>query len=181
MLVTIKQSRGKICLLPEVIKKGFERSFRTYSYNKWILMAKQCFCLYLWCWEQHWLCWWKVRWGFGKTMLMKAKGDRSGFQQVLQFSGQHCTWMWCKCHHGFSFQIYQELDNLASEYGNIVSKIQIGESYEKRPLYVLKVWYITSQTVWVHMNTEILTSTSGVDAAQFSLVCRGSFFTGWGL
>ncbi|XP_046762967.1 carboxypeptidase A2 isoform X4 [Gallus gallus] len=34
--------------------------------------------------------------------------------------------------------IYQELDNLASEYGNIVSKIQIGESYEKRPLYVLK-------------------------------------------
>uniref|UniRef100_A0A669QAT9 Carboxypeptidase A2 n=2 Tax=Phasianus colchicus TaxID=9054 RepID=A0A669QAT9_PHACC len=34
--------------------------------------------------------------------------------------------------------IYQELDNLASEYGNIVSKIQIGESYEKRPLYALK-------------------------------------------
>ncbi|POI33256.1 hypothetical protein CIB84_002991 [Bambusicola thoracicus] len=35
--------------------------------------------------------------------------------------------------------IYQELDNLASEYGNIVSKIQIGESYEKRPLYALKI------------------------------------------
>ncbi|OXB58048.1 hypothetical protein ASZ78_007707 [Callipepla squamata] len=35
--------------------------------------------------------------------------------------------------------IYQELENLASEYGNVVTKIQIGESYEKRPLYVLKV------------------------------------------
>ncbi|KAM6283521.1 carboxypeptidase A2-like [Spheniscus humboldti] len=34
--------------------------------------------------------------------------------------------------------IYAELDHLASEYSNIVSKLQIGESYEKRPLYVLK-------------------------------------------
>ncbi|KFU98457.1 Carboxypeptidase A1, partial [Tauraco erythrolophus] len=34
--------------------------------------------------------------------------------------------------------IYEELDNLASEYSNVVSKLQIGESYEKRPLYVLK-------------------------------------------
>nr|XP_009935879.1 PREDICTED: carboxypeptidase A2 [Opisthocomus hoazin] len=34
--------------------------------------------------------------------------------------------------------IYAELDNLASEYSDIVSKLQIGESYEKRPLYVLK-------------------------------------------
>ncbi|XP_032063236.1 carboxypeptidase A2-like isoform X1 [Aythya fuligula] len=35
-------------------------------------------------------------------------------------------------------QIYEELDNLASEYSNVVSKLQIGQSYEKRPLYVLK-------------------------------------------
>ncbi|NWS77549.1 CBPA2 Carboxypeptidase, partial [Crotophaga sulcirostris] len=34
--------------------------------------------------------------------------------------------------------IYAELDNLASQFSNIVRKIQIGESYEKRPLYVLK-------------------------------------------
>ncbi|KFZ54035.1 Carboxypeptidase A1, partial [Antrostomus carolinensis] len=34
--------------------------------------------------------------------------------------------------------IYAELDHLASEYSNIVCKFQIGESYEKRPLYVLK-------------------------------------------
>ncbi|XP_053912892.1 carboxypeptidase A2 isoform X2 [Cuculus canorus] len=34
--------------------------------------------------------------------------------------------------------IYAQLDNLASEFNNIVSKIRIGESYEKRPLYVLK-------------------------------------------
>ncbi|XP_074020081.1 carboxypeptidase A2-like isoform X1 [Numenius arquata] len=35
-------------------------------------------------------------------------------------------------------QIYAELDHLASEYSSFVSKHQIGESYEKRPLYVLK-------------------------------------------
>ncbi|NXL87147.1 CBPA2 Carboxypeptidase, partial [Alectura lathami] len=34
--------------------------------------------------------------------------------------------------------IYQELDNLAAEYSDIVSKLQIGESYEGRPLYVLR-------------------------------------------
>ncbi|XP_064309292.1 carboxypeptidase A2-like [Phalacrocorax carbo] len=34
--------------------------------------------------------------------------------------------------------IYAELDHLASEYSRIVSKLQIGVSYEKRPLYVLK-------------------------------------------
>uniref|UniRef100_A0A8B9TJN9 Carboxypeptidase A2 n=1 Tax=Anas platyrhynchos TaxID=8839 RepID=A0A8B9TJN9_ANAPL len=40
-------------------------------------------------------------------------------------------------YHSLS-SIYEELDNLASEYSNIVSKLQIGQSYEKRPLYVLK-------------------------------------------
>uniref|UniRef100_A0A8C8BI16 Carboxypeptidase A2 n=1 Tax=Otus sunia TaxID=257818 RepID=A0A8C8BI16_9STRI len=34
--------------------------------------------------------------------------------------------------------IYAELDHLVSEYSDIVSKLQIGQSYEKRPLYVLK-------------------------------------------
>ncbi|NXA47826.1 CBPA2 Carboxypeptidase, partial [Nothocercus julius] len=34
--------------------------------------------------------------------------------------------------------IYEELDNLAQEHSSIVSKLTIGESYEKRPLYVLK-------------------------------------------
>ncbi|KFU85177.1 Carboxypeptidase A2 [Chaetura pelagica] len=34
--------------------------------------------------------------------------------------------------------IYGEMDNLVSEYRNIMSKFQIGQSYEKRPLYVLK-------------------------------------------
>uniref|UniRef100_A0A8C3K1J4 Carboxypeptidase A2 n=1 Tax=Calidris pygmaea TaxID=425635 RepID=A0A8C3K1J4_9CHAR len=34
--------------------------------------------------------------------------------------------------------IYAELDHLASEYSSFVSKHKIGESYEKRPLYVLK-------------------------------------------
>uniref|UniRef100_A0A8D0EIR9 Carboxypeptidase A2 n=1 Tax=Strix occidentalis caurina TaxID=311401 RepID=A0A8D0EIR9_STROC len=43
-----------------------------------------------------------------------------------------------KWHRDFSFQIYAELDHLVSEYSDIVSKLQIGQSYEKRPLYVLK-------------------------------------------
>ncbi|NXK17831.1 CBPA2 Carboxypeptidase, partial [Arenaria interpres] len=34
--------------------------------------------------------------------------------------------------------LYAELDHLASEYSSFVSKHKIGESYEKRPLYVLK-------------------------------------------
>ncbi|KFO85285.1 Carboxypeptidase A2 [Buceros rhinoceros silvestris] len=35
-------------------------------------------------------------------------------------------------------EIYAELDRLAAEYSSVVSKLQIGQSYEKRPLYVLK-------------------------------------------
>ncbi|NWU93763.1 CBPA2 Carboxypeptidase, partial [Upupa epops] len=35
-------------------------------------------------------------------------------------------------------EIYAELDHLASDYSNLITKLQIGESYEKRPLYVLK-------------------------------------------
>ncbi|XP_014463005.1 carboxypeptidase A2 [Alligator mississippiensis] len=34
--------------------------------------------------------------------------------------------------------IYTAMDDLAAEYHGLVSKLQIGESYEKRPLYVLK-------------------------------------------
>ncbi|XP_043943087.1 carboxypeptidase A1-like [Protopterus annectens] len=35
-------------------------------------------------------------------------------------------------------EIYSWIDSLVSEYPNLVSKLQIGSSYEKRPLYVLK-------------------------------------------
>ncbi|KAH0617198.1 hypothetical protein JD844_029018 [Phrynosoma platyrhinos] len=35
--------------------------------------------------------------------------------------------------------IYQAMDDLVAEYPQLVSKQQIGESYEKRPLYVLKI------------------------------------------
>uniref|UniRef100_A0A8D0G6M1 Carboxypeptidase A2 n=1 Tax=Sphenodon punctatus TaxID=8508 RepID=A0A8D0G6M1_SPHPU len=34
--------------------------------------------------------------------------------------------------------IYEAMDNLAAEYSHLMSKHQIGESYEKRPMYVLK-------------------------------------------
>ncbi|NXY83618.1 CBPA2 Carboxypeptidase, partial [Alcedo cyanopectus] len=35
-------------------------------------------------------------------------------------------------------EIYAELDHLKAEYSNLITKIQIGKSYENRPLYVLK-------------------------------------------
>ncbi|XP_067390982.1 carboxypeptidase A2-like [Emydura macquarii macquarii] len=35
-------------------------------------------------------------------------------------------------------EIYTALDNLAAEYPSLVSKQKIGESYEKRPMYILK-------------------------------------------
>lgn len=79
------------------------------------------------------------------------------FNRCYGWSGKHCIQTECKYCHGFSFQIYEELDNLASEYSNIVSKLQIGQSYEKRPLYVLKVWsYSISWTLSVHMCMDIL-------------------------
>uniref|UniRef100_A0A8B9ITS9 Carboxypeptidase A2 n=1 Tax=Amazona collaria TaxID=241587 RepID=A0A8B9ITS9_9PSIT len=38
----------------------------------------------------------------------------------------------------YFIESWNELDHLASAFNNIVQKIQIGESYEKRPLFVLK-------------------------------------------
>ncbi|XP_051857006.1 carboxypeptidase A4-like isoform X2 [Antechinus flavipes] len=35
-------------------------------------------------------------------------------------------------------QLYREMANIASEYPQIVKRLKIGESFEKRPLYVLK-------------------------------------------
>ncbi|KAL2308866.1 hypothetical protein Nmel_005036 [Mimus melanotis] len=54
-------------------------------------------------------------------------------------SGEECSdffWPFCKL-SSIQYPINAELDHLASEY-SFVEKIQIGESYEKRPLYVLK-------------------------------------------
>ena len=36
-------------------------------------------------------------------------------------------------------QIYDFMDLLAAEHPQLVSKLQIGSSYEGRPIYVLKV------------------------------------------
>lgn len=38
-----------------------------------------------------------------------------------------------------SFQIYNWMDNFVTEYSDIVSKIQIGHSFENRSILVLKV------------------------------------------
>lgn len=34
------------------------------------------------------------------------------------------------------------MDEIAAEYPHLVSKYQIGETYEKRPLYILKVLFV---------------------------------------
>ncbi|KYO38851.1 carboxypeptidase A5 [Alligator mississippiensis] len=45
-------------------------------------------------------------------------------------------------------EIYSWMDDLVAQHPDLVSKIQIGESYEKRPLYVLK--FSTGRTVKTH-------------------------------
>lgn len=36
-------------------------------------------------------------------------------------------------------QIYSWMDSMVADHPNLISKVQIGFSYEKRPMYVLKV------------------------------------------
>lgn len=38
-----------------------------------------------------------------------------------------------------SFQIYSWMDTLVAKYPNLVTKQEIGRTYENRPMYVLKV------------------------------------------
>lgn len=74
-------------------------------------------------------------------------------------------YLWGRCHHGFPLQIYAELDRLAAEYGSIVSKLQIGQSYEKRPLYVLKVRH-SSPNVCERAGVHTPTYMCVIDAVQ---------------
>ncbi|NXX23741.1 CBPA1 Carboxypeptidase, partial [Podargus strigoides] len=68
-----------------------------------------------------------------QVVLDKEKQDMAYSQQRERSSN---TFNYATYHTLDS--IYAELDHLASEYSSTVSKLQIGESYEKRPLYVLK-------------------------------------------
>ncbi|XP_035422479.1 carboxypeptidase A2-like [Cygnus atratus] len=68
-----------------------------------------------------------------QAVLDREKQDMVASQQMERSSNTFNYGIY----HSLS-SIYEELDNLASEYSNIVSKLQIGQSYEKRPLYVLK-------------------------------------------
>lgn len=47
-------------------------------------------------------------------------------------------------------QIYDFMDLLAAEHPQLVSKLQIGSSYEGRPIYVLKV---TGTCQWMYVST----------------------------
>ncbi|NXO03667.1 CBPA2 Carboxypeptidase, partial [Rhinopomastus cyanomelas] len=90
-------------------------------------------------------------------------------------------------------EIYAELDRLASEHSDLVTKIQIGESYEKRPLYVLKFstggtdrpaiwldagihsreWVTQASAVWI---AKKIASDYGTDASVTSLLDKMDLF-----
>ncbi|TFJ99641.1 Carboxypeptidase A1 [Platysternon megacephalum] len=61
-----------------------------------------------------------------EAMMVSRKFERSS--NSFSFSSYHTI-----------EEIYSWMDNLVAENPDLVSKIQIGQSYEKRPLYVLKI------------------------------------------
>lgn len=60
-----------------------------------------------------------------RTMMLSRRMERSANE--FNFASYHTL-----------EEIYDWMDTLVADHPNLVSKIQIGESYEKRPLYVLK-------------------------------------------
>ncbi|XP_021239915.1 carboxypeptidase A1-like [Numida meleagris] len=60
-----------------------------------------------------------------RTMMLSRRMERRANQ--FNFASYHTL-----------EEIYDWMDTLVADHPNLVSKIQIGESYEKRPLYVLK-------------------------------------------
>lgn len=63
-------------------------------------------------------------------------GGRRIFGDTLGFTSSLLNCLSSKLH---SFQIYSWMDNLVTEHSDIVSKIQIGHSFENRSILVLKV------------------------------------------
>ncbi|POI33255.1 hypothetical protein CIB84_002992 [Bambusicola thoracicus] len=61
-----------------------------------------------------------------RTMMLSRRMERSANE--FNFASYHTL-----------EEIYDWMDTLVADHPNLVSKIQIGESYEKRPLYVLKL------------------------------------------
>lgn len=41
--------------------------------------------------------------------------------------------------HFSTLQIYHEMDSIATDFPELASRVKIGETFEKRPMYVLKV------------------------------------------
>ncbi|KAM6320920.1 carboxypeptidase A2-like [Aegotheles albertisi] len=89
--------------------------------------------------------------------------------------------------------IYAELDDLAAQYNYLVTKLQIGQSYEKRPMYVLKFstggsnrpaiwldagihsreWVTQASAVWI---ADKLASSYGNDLSITSLLNKMDIF-----
>uniref|UniRef100_A0A8C4W4L4 Peptidase M14 domain-containing protein n=1 Tax=Gopherus evgoodei TaxID=1825980 RepID=A0A8C4W4L4_9SAUR len=73
-----------------------------------------------------------------EAMMVSRKFERSS--NSFSFSSYHTI-----------EEIYNWMDNLVAENSDLVSKIQIGQSYEKRPLYVLKfsAGGINRPAIWI--------------------------------
>ncbi|NXI58951.1 CBPA2 Carboxypeptidase, partial [Chloroceryle aenea] len=68
-----------------------------------------------------------------QALLDEEKQDMANNQQQER-SSSHFNY---GAYHTLD-ELYAELDHLASEYSNLITKLHIGNSYEERPLYVLK-------------------------------------------
>lgn len=63
--------------------------------------------------------------------MMGLLREASGFPEFIKSL--------CLSFSSFLSQIYEFIDLLVTENPQLVSKIQIGKTYEERPIYVLKV------------------------------------------
>ncbi|KAL0618105.1 Carboxypeptidase A5 [Plecturocebus cupreus] len=77
----------------------------------------------------------------------------------------------CQCYTLLSLQIYSWIDNFVMEHSDIVSKIQIGNSFENRPILVLKFSTGGSQhpAIWIDTgihSREWITHATGIWTAN---------------
>ncbi|CAM4511512.1 unnamed protein product [Lepidochelys kempii] len=93
-----------------------------------------------------------------EAMMVSRKFERSS--NSFNFSSYHTI-----------EEIYSWMDNLVAENPDLVSKIQIGQSYEKRPLYVLKfsTGGVNRPAIWIDTgihSREWITQATGVWTAN---------------
>ena len=73
-------------------------------------------------------------------------------------------------------QIYSWMDTLVAQYPKLVTKQEIGRSYENRPMYVLKVRHVTSHLYYyIILDNTIMYNTIQYCTILYILLCFISF------